>query len=120
MRILVRLDKELSADLVVLTVEYQGRLYRSQPWSLCKARKSGVCAVSGATYAAGADIFRPNSNGANRMMRVTAGAVRAAVAASNGVTMWRCEMKGGRCPARLDEVHCDENVGKHLWSAKEA
>ncbi len=55
--------KALSPMLVMI----DGKL-----WARCKARKAGVCLRTRATYKPGTEVFRPMTNGKNRMKRILA------------------------------------------------
>jgi hypothetical protein len=53
--------------------QFDGLIYfRGQLWMKCKARKSGVCYVSGNQYSQGDDIYRPIGNSKNRGVRILA------------------------------------------------
>jgi hypothetical protein len=49
--------------------------YDGLVWSAGKARKAGTCFLSGRPYDKGARVFRPLTNGARRMQRISAFAV---------------------------------------------
>lgn len=55
--------------------------YGVQPWTRVTARKATVCQMSGAEIQKGDAVFRPATNGQNRMHRILASALQPQIAA---------------------------------------
>lgn len=69
---LLSIDDVPGPGLALLTVLNFGEVYSRQLWLKCKARKPGVCGVSGEGYLPGVDVYRPFGNTSNRSLRILA------------------------------------------------
>jgi hypothetical protein len=65
-----RLEQVLNENTVVLSSKYG-----SQIWSKCKLRKDNTCEQTGIILIKGSGAFRPNTNGYNRMHRISINAM---------------------------------------------